>query len=119
MARVLIVDDDDSCAALVRRLVEQLGHEACVAGTVREGLAALSSGRFDALVTDLLLPDGSGAQVASVFGTRERTIAVSGYERPAAGNNQLPFAHHVLKPLDINSFDALLARVLAEPVHAG
>jgi DNA-binding NtrC family response regulator len=61
--RVLTVDDDASVAQVVRFLLEEEGHDTAVAADVAGAKRAVAAGRFDLVVTDLKLPDGSGLDV--------------------------------------------------------
>jgi DNA-binding response OmpR family regulator len=62
-ARVLVVDDDETIRALVRRLVEVAGGSVVEAATGEEGLRALYAGRPDIVVLDIDLPGLDGWQV--------------------------------------------------------
>ncbi len=62
-ARVLIVDDDELFGALLTDLVQELGFEVQLAGTLADGLAQARQGDFDAVFLDLRLPDGSGLEL--------------------------------------------------------
>jgi two-component system, OmpR family, response regulator RegX3 len=62
--RFAILEDSRSQAALLKAMVEELGHEGVVfptAQTFRDGLAA--QGPFDLLLMDWILPDGSGDEL--------------------------------------------------------
>jgi diguanylate cyclase (GGDEF)-like protein/PAS domain S-box-containing protein len=65
---VLLVEDDLVDQLAVKRAVEKKGlpYRLKVASTVAEAIAILAAGRFDALVTDYHLPDGTGFDVAAV-----------------------------------------------------
>jgi two-component system, NtrC family, response regulator len=60
MARVLIIDDDESICAILSQMVMKSGHDAVSAYSIDEGLKALSSGTFDVVFLDVQLPDGNG-----------------------------------------------------------
>jgi two-component system cell cycle response regulator CpdR len=66
MARILIAEDEDSVRHLVRRALNEDGHETVEAA---DGAAALDilmrdSGRFDLLVTDIKMPIMDGIALA-------------------------------------------------------
>jgi two-component system, NtrC family, response regulator len=63
MAKLLIIDDDDNICMVVTRLIESMGHQACVSHTLEEGLSLASSGRYDVILLDLEFPEGNGLQV--------------------------------------------------------
>jgi len=60
MARVLIVDDEASLAALLARRTRALGHEAFRAHCLADGLALCQREPIDVVLLDVRLPDGSG-----------------------------------------------------------
>ncbi|MCE5272888.1 sigma-54 dependent transcriptional regulator [bacterium] len=60
MSKILIIDDDVKFTVLLRLCIERLGHEVESALTLREGLKAAQTGRFDIVYLDVKLPDGNG-----------------------------------------------------------
>jgi len=58
--RVLIIDDDRRLTDMLVRWTASRGVTLSCAHTVQTGLATLRTQRFDALVLDLMLPDGDG-----------------------------------------------------------
>jgi len=61
--RLLIVEDNDRLVALLERLFREHGHVVDAFSTVDEAIAALDAAPYDAIVLDLTLPDGEGADV--------------------------------------------------------
>jgi two-component system, OmpR family, response regulator len=57
---VLVVDDHDALLDLVARTLERDGHRVQVARSAQEAALALGARRFDVIVLDVALPDGSG-----------------------------------------------------------
>ena len=62
-ARVLIIDDDKRLAGMVADYLGEAGFRVSASATAREGEARLKREAFDALVLDLMLPDGDGLEV--------------------------------------------------------
>ena len=58
--RTLIVDDEETYAASLKRLLARRGVRADVAGTFADGLALVKKNRYDLVVLDFMLPDGNG-----------------------------------------------------------
>jgi two-component system NtrC family response regulator len=58
--RTLIVDDEETYAASLKRLLARRGVRADVAGTFADGLALAKKNRYDLVVLDYMLPDGNG-----------------------------------------------------------
>ena len=60
---MLIIDDEESLQDLLRAALERDGYRVEVAGTCAAGLAAFHAGPPDAILLDVMLPDGSGHDV--------------------------------------------------------
>lgn len=64
---LLVVEDDDRFAAIVRDLSRELGFQCIVAGTAQEALKLAKRHRPSAVVLDVGLPDQSGLTVLDVL----------------------------------------------------
>jgi len=60
-ARVLVVDDEAEIAGLMRDMLEGAGYEVATAESGAVALALLETARFDAVVSDLHMPEMDGA----------------------------------------------------------
>ena len=58
--KLLLIDDDARLTAMVGDYLRANGHEVDTAGSLAGGRQALAQGHYDALVLDLMLPDGDG-----------------------------------------------------------
>ena len=58
--KLLLIDDDARLTAMVGDYLRANGHEVDVAGSLAAGRQRLAQGHYDALVLDLMLPDGDG-----------------------------------------------------------
>ncbi len=63
MARILIVEDDNTFRSLLRNIIVGEGHEAQEAISAEQGLAMLQRENFDLVLTDLKLPAMSGLEL--------------------------------------------------------
>ena len=61
LARVLVVDDESDIASLMRDMLESAGYEVATAESGAVALEMLEMARFDAMVSDLRMPDMDGA----------------------------------------------------------
>src|ERR1051325_5129084 len=61
--RILMIDDDARLAGMVADYLGGAGFRLTVPGTAREGEAMLRRESFDAVILDLMLPDGDGLDV--------------------------------------------------------
>lgn len=60
MTRLLLIDDDARLTAMVGDYLRNSGFEVDTAGSLAAGRDRLALGGYDALVLDLMLPDGDG-----------------------------------------------------------
>jgi two-component system, OmpR family, phosphate regulon response regulator OmpR len=61
--RVLMIEDDESLAAMVSEYLGALGIKVTARPTAADGLKLLRHGGFDALILDVMLPDLDGFEV--------------------------------------------------------
>ena len=60
MDRILIIEDDPETAAAIRAEAEALGCETCHRDTLPAGIEAATTGQFNVIVLDRMLPGGDG-----------------------------------------------------------
>ena|SRR6266480_4380198 len=113
--RVLLVEDHAETARLLSRLLEYSGHAVTTAGNVASALRLAREGRFDIVVSDIGLPDGTGYDLMKRI--RQECpipgIALTGY---GMGDDlqksvEAGFADHILKPIDAHQLEAVLSNV--------
>lgn len=64
MAKILVVDDTDMLRTLATRRLSRLGHEVVEAKDGQEALALLKGGNFDAIFSDVVMPNLNGLGLA-------------------------------------------------------
>ncbi|MDA0990036.1 MAG: sigma-54 dependent transcriptional regulator [Verrucomicrobia bacterium] len=116
-SRVLIIEDDPAGCRSVRDAVEDAGWRAEATMTATEGLAAFERGGFDAVLTDLVLPDLDGMGVLEKIQALDPTIPVLimtayGTVSSAVAAMKAGAYDYVTKPLDLDELQARLARAL-------
>jgi DNA-binding NtrC family response regulator len=121
VARILIVDDEPSLRDSLQRTVERLGHEAVLAPDLRGARKALADGRFDLLVTDIRLGDGSGLDLvaeARPAAPQMRILAITafGSVETAVEAMRRGADDFLEKPFPPDAFRARVERAL-EPVR--
>ena len=72
-ARLLLIDDDARLSAMVGDYLGQAGFEVVLAGSLAAGRERLAVEPFDALVLDLMLPDGDGLDLCRELRANPRT----------------------------------------------
>jgi CheY-like chemotaxis protein len=109
--KVLVVDDEPLIAMSITFMLEDLGHQAVSANSGKEALDLIGeSGPFDLLITDQIMPDMSGTELArQVMGQHsDLTVFLStGYsDLEGEIDRSLPRLH---KPYTLNDLEALIA----------
>jgi CheY-like chemotaxis protein len=115
--KILLVDDHaDTCAALAKLLVRR-GHLVAATHNVRSAMEAAVRNKFDLLISDIALPDGSGMDLMIQLRAISKIpgIAISGF-----GNNgdierslRAGFSEHLTKPIKLENLEAAIERALA------
>jgi DNA-binding response OmpR family regulator len=72
-ARLLLIDDDTRLTAMVVDYLQANGFEVATAGTLASGRERLRQEAFDALLLDLMLPDGDGLDLTRELRADART----------------------------------------------
>jgi CheY-like chemotaxis protein len=113
--RVLLVEDHAETARLLSRLLECSGHAVTTAGNVASALNLARQGRFDVVVSDIGLPDGTGYELMKRI-QQECPIpgvALTGYgmDDDLQRSSEAGFADHILKPIDAHQLEAVLSKV--------
>ena len=116
--RLLVVDDNVDAATTLAMLLEASGHEVFIEHESLRALELARSARPDACLLDIGLPDIDGNELARRLRAQPETahsvlIAVSGYGQEADRRLALDagFAHHLVKPVDLDDLMAVLATV--------
>ena len=71
--RLLLIDDDARLTAMVGEYLGAAGYSVVSAGSLAAGRRQLQAESFDALVLDLMLPDGDGLELCSEVRASPRT----------------------------------------------
>ncbi len=77
-ARVLVVDDEQGLREVLSILLRREGYDVVLASSLRTGIEALTGAPspYDLIITDLMMPDGSGLEVLSAAKRRSANTEV-------------------------------------------
>jgi signal transduction histidine kinase/ActR/RegA family two-component response regulator len=113
--RILVVDDHDDTRRVLANLLRAKGHEVLTAMNVAGAFEILTRQSVDVLLSDIGLPDGTGYDlVERAKLLRPLTgIALSGFgmAEDILRATESGFAHHLIKPVNFDHLEAVLARV--------
>src|SRR2546430_12278019 len=115
--RALVVDDEEVVRSVVVEVLEGMGFLATPAESLTAGRQKLAVDRYDLLIIDKNLPDGSGLSMAHEVAERSldaQVVIISGYATLSSAVEALQtgVADFVVKPFDLADFRARLQRVI-------
>jgi putative two-component system response regulator len=119
VARVLIVDDDESIRVAMSRFLQRCGYDVVSAGSGDQALHAFQLGGFDAVVSDVRMPGLSGPELVPRILERDPDVAVL---MLSAINDALTAAQvlaigasdYLVKPVELRTLQEALARALGK-----
>ncbi|WP_431276765.1 sigma-54-dependent transcriptional regulator [Variovorax ureilyticus] len=116
---MLVVDDEPDLRTLYELTLLREGYRVEAAGSVSEAWQHLDAGRFDAVITDMRLPDGLGMQILQRIQQdqrSERCVVMTAYGSAENAVEALKAGafDYLTKPVDLKQFRS----VVASAVHA-
>jgi PAS domain S-box-containing protein len=112
--RVLLVEDHADTLYLMARILGGFGCEVTTAANATEAIAAARRQRFDLLVSDIGLPDGSGLDVMRQVKAEQGIagIALSGYgqDDDKRRSREAGFTEHLVKPVNFQILHDVIKR---------
>ena len=117
---VLLVDDQPALRAVTARILGRAGYDVLAAANGPEALElAETRERIDVLLTDVVMPEMLGQQLAELLRERRptvRVIFISGFARPALEHGGRPLDGPLLqKPFSAGELLAQVAETLRQP----
>lgn len=100
---ILLIEDHEPTRAVLVNLLNQRNYNTVPASTIAEALSLAATQRFEFVISDLGLPDGTGYDLMRELGRRYnlKGIALSGYgmEQDLAQSREAGFIGHLTKPV--------------------
>jgi two-component system KDP operon response regulator KdpE len=122
-ARVLVVDDEQQILRALRTSLRGAGYEVETADSVEAALAAAAMRPPEAVILDLVLPDGTGTEVARELRTWSSApvivLSAVGEEREKVAALDAGADDYVTKPVGIDELLARLRAVLRRTAPSG
>jgi two-component system NtrC family sensor kinase len=118
--RILVVDDEPSVQDLLVELLTRCGHRVDTASDVPEALTKIGDGRHDLVITDLIMPHGSGREVYRAAieknpALARRVLFISGHQ---PGDDTQRFFRETGRPLIAKPFTLEeIERAIADAVR--
>src|SRR5215813_7737327 len=122
---ILVVDDDPQLRQLTKKVLTSSGFKVLEAegGEQAERLAAMHHGAIDMLLTDVVMPGGSGREIAQRIcgnGNKTRVLYMSGYPNDAIVHHGMldPGIRLLKKPFSPARLVEKVREVLQDPLNA-
>ncbi|MGB3723692.1 MAG: response regulator [Pacificimonas sp.] len=116
--RILLAEDDDSMRAFLERAIQRAGYDVIAVDRGTAALPHIAGGDFDLLLTDIVMPEMDGielAQRAAALAPKMRVMFITGFAAVAlAKNSGAPEGARVLsKPFHLRELTGEIERMLA------
>jgi CheY-like chemotaxis protein/anti-sigma regulatory factor (Ser/Thr protein kinase) len=102
--RLLVVEDHEATLRVLTTLLSRAGHAVIAVSSISEAISAARAQLFDAVVSDLGLPDGTGLELMERLRAEHGLtgVALSGYgmEQDVRRSRDAGFAAHLVKPVN-------------------
>ncbi|NDZ14739.1 sigma-54-dependent Fis family transcriptional regulator [Variovorax sp. WS11] len=113
-AQILVVDDEPDLRTLYELTLLREGYRVEAAGSVSEAREHLDAGRFDAVITDMRLPDGLGMEILQRIQQEqrsERCVVMTAYGSAENAVEALKAGafDYLTKPVDLKQFRTVVA----------
>jgi len=121
-AQILVVDDEPDLRTLYELTLLREGYRVEAAGSVSEACQHLDAGRFDAVITDMRLPDGLGMQILQRIQQdqrSERCVVMTAYGSAENAVEALKAGafDYLTKPVDLKQFRSVVASAVQAPAQ--
>lgn len=118
MAKILLAEDDESMRTFLARAIERAGYEVVAVDRGTAALPYIAAGGFDLLLTDIVMPEMDGielAQRAAALAPRMRVMFITGFAAVALnrGSGAPANAKVLSKPFHLRDLVAEIDRMFA------
>jgi two-component system response regulator PilR (NtrC family) len=122
--QILVIDDEPDLRTLYELTLLRDGYQVEAAATIQEAWELLNTRRFDLVITDMRLPDGSGIDLLKGVRAqqrRERCIVITAYGSAENAVESLKAGafDYLTKPVDLKQFRAVVAAAVRGTQAAG
>jgi PAS domain S-box-containing protein len=115
--RLLLVDDHADTRGVLSRLLAKSGHDVLTADSAQKALELLDTGRFDALISDIGLPEVSGYELVRQAKQRQPLTGIAlsglGMDEDVQRSLEAGFDHHLTKPINFQELQSVLGKISA------
>ena len=117
--QILVIDDEPDLRTLYELTLLRDGYRVEAAATIAEAWELLNTRRFDLVITDMRLPDGSGIDLLKGVRAqqrRERCIVITAYGSAENAVESLKAGafDYLTKPVDLKQFRNVIASAVQD-----
>lgn len=117
VARILVIDDEPDLRTLYELTLLREGYQVDAAGDLAQARQQLADHSFDAVITDMRLPDGLGLELLRELGAQqrsERCVVITAYGSTENAVEALKAGafDYLTKPVDLKQFRAVVASAI-------
>ncbi len=114
---ILVIDDEEIVHSSIKRILARIGHEVESAMTAADGLEMLAKKNYDAVITDLMMPEMNGIEMLHAMKEQQitvPTIMITGYPtiKTAIQSLRLGAVDYIPKPFTRQEILSPLNRAL-------
>ena len=110
---ILLVEDHEDTRCVLTRLLDRYGHRVTSAASVAEARGLLSALKFDVLLSDIGLPDGTGfglvVEAKQIQQLKAVALTAWASDEDKERGRTAGFDHYLTKPLDCVRLRSVLA----------
>jgi two-component system cell cycle response regulator CpdR len=115
MPRILLAEDDSSMREYLQRALQRVGYDVDAVGCGTEAIPLLEAARYELLLTDIVMPEMDGielAQKASALDPEIRVMFITGFAAVALQSGRAaPEAKMLSKPFHLKDLVAEVDRI--------
>ncbi|WP_432709251.1 sigma-54-dependent transcriptional regulator [Pedobacter sp.] len=120
MAKILIIEDDLTFSQILEGFLQKHNHQPHLANDVKKSLKLLAQERYDLLLVDYRLPDGTGLDVLTQVreqGTTVPVIIMTSFNdvRTAVKSIRMGAFDYITKPVNPDELLMLIENALSKP----
>jgi two-component system response regulator PilR (NtrC family) len=119
--KILVVDDDPAMLRLYSRIFSGQAYLITLAGSFAAAAILIKADRYALLITDLMLGDGLGTDLAQLFAKESpggKSLLVSGSLLAAGDLDFSAVSECLCKPLAVDSLMQAVSKALGNPREA-
>jgi two-component system cell cycle response regulator CpdR len=123
MIRILLAEDDQAMRTYLARALQNAGYEVVAVDRGTAALDLLETSRFDLLLSDIVMPEMDGIELAqhcAQISPRTKVMFITGFAAVTLkANREAPQAKVLSKPFHLRDLVLEVERIFGQQAHAG